>query len=405
MRLTIVNQFYVPDISPTAHLVAGLAGHRAAQGDTVTIVASHGGYASGQGVVRHTDRGNPDVRRVWTPRLGRASLLRRLADYATFYLGALAKLLLLPRQDVIISLTTPPYVVVAALAHKLVHWRTRVVLWNMDCYPEAAERAGTLTAGGIAAWLMRAANRFIFRSIDHLVCLDRPMAELLMTYGERGGPPVTVIPNWEPQSLYPCPGDHLPAGLPNWYPRDRFVVLYLGNAGSGHEFETVMDVADALRAEPVVFLFVGGGSRYEWLDAQRSARGLSNVELRGYVPKEETPTLLAASGCGLITLRRDALGVMSPSKLHAQLAMGLPVLYVGPEGSNVDEAVAGYGCGSSFRNGDKGGVLGFVRWLARDETGRRELGARARRAFEACYSDERCLPRFDAILKDLTAVR
>ena len=30
---------------------------------------------------------------------------------------------------------------------------------------------------------------------------------------------------------------------------------------------------------------------------------------------------------------------MSPSKLHANLAAGLPVLYVGPEGSNVDEAI------------------------------------------------------------------
>ena len=43
MRLTILNQFYRPDISPTAHLSASLADHRAKAGDVVTVVTSRGG--------------------------------------------------------------------------------------------------------------------------------------------------------------------------------------------------------------------------------------------------------------------------------------------------------------------------------------------------------------------------
>ena len=35
----------------------------------------------------------------------------------------------------------------------------------------------------------------------------------------------------------------------------------------------------------------------------------------------------------------EILGVMSPSKMHGNLAMGLPILFVGPKGCNVDEAV------------------------------------------------------------------
>jgi len=61
------------------------------------------------------------------------------------------RLALLPRQDVIISMTTPPLVVVAAVVHKVLHPRTRVVLWSMDCYPDAAERFGELRAGGLAS--------------------------------------------------------------------------------------------------------------------------------------------------------------------------------------------------------------------------------------------------------------
>ena len=49
VRLTLVNQFYAPDISPTAQLAASLAEHRAEQGDQVTIVTGRAGYLEGAG--------------------------------------------------------------------------------------------------------------------------------------------------------------------------------------------------------------------------------------------------------------------------------------------------------------------------------------------------------------------
>ena len=54
------------------------------------------------------------------------------------------------------------------------------------------------------------------------------------------------------------------------------------------------------------------------------------------------------------------LGVMSPSKLHSNLAMGLPILYVGPEGGNVDEAIRRFGCGVSLRPGQTQEVADFI---------------------------------------------
>ena len=47
VRLTLVNQFYAPDISPTAQLAASLAEHRAEQGDRVTVVTGRAGYLEG----------------------------------------------------------------------------------------------------------------------------------------------------------------------------------------------------------------------------------------------------------------------------------------------------------------------------------------------------------------------
>jgi hypothetical protein len=86
---------------------------------------------------------------------------------------------------------------------------------------------------------------------------------------------------------------------------------------------------------------------------------------------------------------------MSPSKLHANLAAGLPVLYVGPEGSNVDEAITRFEAGRSLREGDVDGVVEAVRELRGDTKAR----TRAREAFETAYSDAAALPAFDLLLE------
>ena len=192
-----------------------------------------------------------------------------------------------------------------------------------------------------------------------------------------------VIPNWERLSLFPADAEPPPRwpGYDDLAIGDRALVLYLGNTGVGHRFDTVLAAAERL-ADDAVFLFVGGGQQWAALQAEVRGRGLPNVVFRAYVPKDDTPAVMAGADLALITLHDRSLGVMSPSKLHANLAAGLPVLYVGPVGSNVDEAIARFAAGRSLREGDVEGVVAAVRELRTDTTAR----ARAREAFEAAYS-------------------
>lgn len=397
MRLTLVNQYYAPDISPTAQLAASLAEHRADAGDEVTVITGRAGYLEGLSPAGALRVGpGLRVRRAWTPDLGKSSALRRVVGYLAFLVGATARLLVLRRQDVIVSMTTPPFVVVTAVLHKLLHPRTRVVLWSMDVYPDAAERFGELRSHGRVSQALRALNRWIFRRLDHVVCLDGAMCELLSSQYAAGDgePPHSVVPNWERATLFPPAGRTAPwPGYADLDARGRVVVLYLGNTGVGHRFHTMLDAAERLTDE-ALFLFMGGGARWDELRGEVRRRALGNVVTQGYVAKEETPGVMAGADLALITLDERSLGVMSPSKLHANLAAGLPVLYVGPRGSNVDEAIARFDCGASLREGDVDGLVEAVRRLRGDEAAR----SRARTAFEQAYSDEAVLPRWDAVL-------
>jgi len=391
VKIAIVNQFYLPDSVPTAQLAGSLAEFLADRGHTVTVVSGRGAYDGG--AAGADDAGGVRVVRLWTPALGKRSLAARAADYAAFYAQAAAALPALPRQDAVVAMTTPPFVALAAWLHKLAHPRAKLVLWNMDSYPEVAEMTGHLRRGSPLSHLLRAANRFLFRKLDLVVALDYAMAQSLAgSYAprRRPGPDVVVVPNWERLAAFPPPESR--RGAPPEGLGGRFVVLYLGNAGNAHEFGAVLDAAEAMRGEAVTFLFVGGGAKWAELDRLRRERGLANVVLRGYVPKGETGALMAGSDAALITLREGALGLVSPSKLHAYLALALPVVYVGPEGSNVDEAVRVHGVGFSLRPGDGPGVAAAVRSLRAAPGLAAQMGRNARAAFEGVYCDEKAVP-------------
>ena len=203
-------------------------------------------------------------------------------------------------------MTTPPFIALAGWIHKLLHPRCRFILWNMDVYPEALERTGLIRPGGVISGLMRSTYRAIFKRLDHLICLDAAMADLLLSQYSAGKNPTpcSIVPNWEPAELFP--NDRIERA-----PKEKFVVLYLGNAGYGHEIRTTLDAAELLRDEPVTFLFVGGGVLWPEIARQREARGLKNVILRDHVPKSQTPAVMREADCALITLENNMLGVMA----------------------------------------------------------------------------------------------
>ena len=404
MHITILNQFYIPGLAPTGHLAASLADHRASLGDQVTVVTSRGGYVPAEDSEGMETLSNPRVLRIWTPQLGKEGTFKRIIDYAAFFIGASFRTAILAPQDIIITLTTPPFIGLVALLHKALHRRTKIILWNMDCYPEILERTGVIKPRGLLDRLLLAVNHVIFARLDHLVCLDSAMLRLLSDrYLRSGGrPAVSVIPNWEPLALFPPDLQTLSLKtLPEFKTEDHFVVLYLGNAGFGHRFESIVEAAERLQDEGIDFLFVGGGEKWAWLEQAIKAKSLTNVHLHPYVAKELTPSVMGTADCALITMNEDALGVISPSKLHSNLAMKLPILYVGPPGSNVDDAIQRFDVGASLREGDVEGIISFLRRVRLDRTLYHAYAENARAAFEAAYADSVTLPQFDDILSSL----
>jgi len=398
VRILLLNQYYAPDDASTAQLLADLGEGLAQQGHEVTAVCCDRAYAEpSRRYPRRETIAGVDVRRVPTTGFGRGSKLGRLADYASFLLGAAVAALAAPRPDVVISLSTPP--MVAALGMTLARVRGALsVYWVMDVYPDLAFELGVLRPGSLAGRMLERFSRWLLRGSDRVVTLGDCMAERLRGHGATR---VASIHNWADERVIRPRDLELHELRGRWGWSERFVVLYSGNMGLAHEFDTVLDAAERLREDPrVLFSFIGGGPRREAVEREVERRRLPNVEFRPYVLRSELGDSLTAPDVHLVTLRERMPGLLVPSKIYGILAAGRPTLYVGPDCGEIAEVLRAGACGVRIPNGGGAELCGAILDYAGDRQRVREEGRAARQLFDERFTRTRGLRQFAELLSE-----
>jgi colanic acid biosynthesis glycosyl transferase WcaI len=332
MRLIFVNRFYWPETPATGQLLTDLAEFMAQQGYKVDVICSHPGGAALPLTEIH--RG-VSIHRVRSTRSANSSLHHKAVDLGTFYVRALLRLLALAdRHTIVVNLTDPPLLGIgASIAAGL--RGARLIHWIQDIYPELAIEL----AGQHWLRLIQPLRDMAWRTADHCVTLGVEMDANV----EAAGVPSqrrTVIENWPPVGLAPMARmDHGPArkalGVTG-----KFVVGYSGNLGRVHDLEPVLVIAETLREQAdIVFVFVGGGPQRDALETEARSRALGNVVFQPARTREDLADSLASADVHLVTLRPGCERLVFPSKLYGSAAVGRPILFVGPPGSEVAQLI------------------------------------------------------------------
>lgn len=405
MHVVALNQFYAPHPSATSQLLTELAEGLVRRGHRVTVVTSGPRFASSfrgpSSARQESELGGVRVIRIPSTHLGKGSLPRRAADYLTFYAQAMRTLATLrDPADVFLPLTTPPFV---ALAAQVAAWPTRtpVVALVQDLYPDVAVRLGVLSHGGLAHRGFAALAGASLRRATHLVALSELMAEHLRGYGVKPGA-IDVIPNWalaELEETGPAGKRHGAQARLEYGLGDRFVVMYSGNLGAGHQFETLLAAARRLRdRNDIVFVFVGDGVRRPEVERFVADESLGNVRLFPLAPRERLAESLGAADLHVITMRDGLEGLVVPSKLYGILAAERPAMFIGPARDSVAETIAQAGAGVSFDNGDVTGVVDAIVGLAKNPAQARVMGVRGRGFLTTHLGRERALDAYERVL-------
>jgi glycosyltransferase involved in cell wall biosynthesis len=386
MRLTILNQFFYPDHSATSQLMTELAQNLSEYGFEVTALASRGRY-NGGGVLPPLEYyEGVRIERVRATSFGKTRLLGRLADYLSFYASAFWKLLTLPRQDVVMALTTPPLIGLIALVVGRLRGMRFVSLME-DLYPDVAVAVGALSHKSPLARLLDWLTRKMLQHADRIIVLSDCMLDRVVAkIGQEARPHIDVIHNWaDGEEIAPLDdgkGDFFEEL--NWQDlNDKFVILFSGNLGLVNEFSTVLDAARALRARSdIVFVFIGEGSRAGEIKSFVSRHGLGNVRMLPYQPREKLRRSLASGDALLITLAEGLAGLSVPSKTYSSLAAGRPLLFVGDQRSCVARLIRKHDCGATVASGESERLAEIISGWADNRAEAAHLGASARLLFE-----------------------
>lgn len=406
MRVLFINQFYAPDAAATAQMLADLCTGLSSRGVEVVVVCSRTAYSasSAQAAGPRVPPGKypPLVQVARVPALGftRKSLLTRAASYLSFLGSAAVRSLFGKRPDVVVTLTTPPFVgLIGALLKRL--RGCRFVLWSMDLYPEVAIAARALRPNSLAARLAGHVAKVIYRESDTVVALGPFMRQRILDYGVRPEQ-VRVIHNWaDGRRIRPVPHEQNDFRTEIGLAR-QFVVMYSGNMGLGHRFDTVLHAAQALRERSHIrFVFIGEGPRRKEIVDRVEDSGLSNALLLPYQPRHDLARSLSAADVHLVSLRDDMQGLVVPSKIYGILAAGRPSILIGGDENEIAAIIQEHGCGSVVHEGDVRALTEAILALA-DSSGRRQaMGRRARRAFEEHYTFDVALAEWDRAFMDL----
>lgn len=125
-----------------------------------------------------------------------------------------------------------------------------------------------------------------------------------------------------------------------------------------------------------------GEAGHAWFENQLQKLGIEDhIDLRPGVPMQDMPAVLQTCHVGLISYRRSMEGGTLANRVFEYMAAGLPIIapVYSPETAEILEKEQ---CGLSVDFEDPAAVAGAIWRLYQDPTLRRNMGRRAREAFE-----------------------
>jgi hypothetical protein len=357
-RLVYICDWLPPDFGAVGQYATLFASQWAREGWAVTLVGLTSGKSSCAAAETIED-GSLEVIRVHRRTYPKQKFVSRLVWTVAsniLLLGAAFKAVL--RADTVLFTGSPPLMVhfIAPLNLPL---RKQLIYRITDFHPECliAERG---SSGPILRLLLRL-TRFWRRRIDTFEVLGVDQARRL---AESGIEERRIRLKRDPSPVAFAPG-LAPLARPNELRDGSAIILYSGNWGVAHDENTFIEgYSEYCRQSKrgLRFWLNATGAKADRVEREFRSRGVP-IYRSNLVPLEQLPRLLLAADVHLITLRDAFVGYVLPSKIHACIASGKRILFVGSQQSDVHLlASSSLSCGW-YRRVDVGDADGLAKVL------------------------------------------
>lgn len=391
MKLTILTQYYPPEMGAPQNRLSDLARRFRDAGHQVTVLTAMPNYPTGKifsgygGLSKREKVDGIDVIRTFIYPAQSAGMVRRLANYFSFvFSSALLGTALLSSCDYLLCESPPLFLGLAGWWLSRVH-RARLIFNVSDLWPESALYVGALNSRESTAYkLSEKLEDFCYRAAWCVTGQSRSIVDnirkrfpTVRTYRLSNGV--------DTRRFTPATRDS--AFRAKFGGPDDCILLYAGLHGLAQGLEQIIECAERLRHnQHLKFVFVGDGPRKRDLINDCERRGLRNVLFLDPVTAAEMPQLLSAADVLLVPLLTYIPGAV-PSKLYEAMAAGRPVLLMAS--SEAADVVKRSNAGVALEPGDLDGFVAAAERLQSDPGLRRQLGANGRNTAEQEFDRQR----------------
>jgi glycosyltransferase involved in cell wall biosynthesis len=352
--LLIISQVYVPDPAAVGQHIADVAEEMVRRGFRVVVYTAARGYDDPSvRYPRRERRNGVDVRRLPLSSFGKTSIAVRLLAQTLFIIQATLCGLFTRRLARVLVSTSPPF---AGAAGALIGWlrRAPMVWWVMDLNPDQLVAAGKIAPRAVIVRVFDWLNRLTLRRAAAVVVLDRFMEERVLRKGAGEGK-IHVVPPWAHEGHLESPPGTNPFRIRHGL-LGKFVVMYSGNHSLQNPLDTLLEAATALGDDNRIrFLFVGGGVGKAAVDALIQS-GATNIISLPYQTIETLGESLSAADIHVVSVGENMVGIVHPCKIYGALAIGRPVLLLGPDPCHAGDILKAGDIGWHVRHGDVAGA-------------------------------------------------
>lgn len=395
LRVCILSEFFYPDSnSGTGKAVTDIAHHLSHEsGIEVDVICGARSYLSGERMPPSDSLGSVNIRRVSYPDWNRSGVAKRSLCNIVLALKAAWKMMFLPKYDVILVTSAPPFMPMAAyIINKL--RRTPYAYLVYDLEPDRACRLGAVGNESLPTKMLRKAHGKWMQASSKVVTIGRCMKKLVQDVYSIAEDSIEVVPVGVDENSIRYV--NYPVTSPN--EKTRLRIVYSGNLGRYHDFDTLLNCAKKLSPSDFEFLIVGTGAKRPHVDERLQSENIPCVRVLSPLPFEEYERLLQSADACFVTMEKGIEGTCVPSKFYSIMAAGRPTLAVASPESELAMALEEHACGLVVPPANEEALMNALQKMLTSPEMLVDMAKNARTAFLANYTVSDTVGRLGEIL-------
>lgn len=406
-KLLILCQVFYPELVSTGQTLTELCEVLVDLGVEVEVVAGPITIMDRiSKIPRYIEYHGMKIKRVWGTRLPKLNLLGRIINQTTYACSVFLHLLFDKSKQPILVLTNPPFLAGTCAILKWFGIGKPYIYLIFDVYPDTAINLGLLNENSLIAKGWNKLNTFIFKQAESIIVIGRCMQEVIERKIERYkidiAQKIRRIHVWSDDNHIRLALEQKNPFNKLWNLENKFVLGYAGNMGRFHDMETIMEAAKGLNSyQDIVFLFIGEGYKKSWMMQFAKQWQLTNCQFHPYVAREQLGFALSCAHLGLVSLSKGQEGLSVPSKTFGLLALGIPVITVMSQKSEIARIILEEKCGFVVEPGYSDELRKAILTLYNNRLTLADMGKNAKRAIDKKYNLRLAAQAYFKIIREL----